>query len=209
MKENFKKINREMTNKEKRGFTLFISLIVSGLILAIGFSIGNIILKELSLGSSGKNSQIAFYAADSAAECALYWDRKNADGTPLDISPFATDTPMITLTDVQNTIRCGTGLGGAYGSVLVADRKFNYDSDPTHESNIVMANARYATTTFYAEFRDVDSVNTVSCAKILIIKNDSSTVIEARGYNTPYSSAKQACNTSDPKTIERGLRVFY
>jgi len=58
-----------------RGFTLFYALLVTSLLLALGLAVFNITLKELLLSSDARESQNAFYAADAALECALYWDR--------------------------------------------------------------------------------------------------------------------------------------
>ena len=48
------------------------------MLLLIGVSIFNVSLRELAISQSAKDSQLAFYAADSARECALYWDIKKA-----------------------------------------------------------------------------------------------------------------------------------
>ncbi|NQV93418.1 pilus assembly PilX N-terminal domain-containing protein [Candidatus Kaiserbacteria bacterium] len=66
-------LSRTQNNK---GFTLLVAVLVSGVLLAIGLAIFNITIKELLLSSSGRESQFAFYAADSGTECALYWDQK-------------------------------------------------------------------------------------------------------------------------------------
>lgn len=58
-----------------RGFTLFIAVLLGSLMLAIGFSIFNLAFKELLLSSSSRDSQVAFYAADTGLECALYYDQ--------------------------------------------------------------------------------------------------------------------------------------
>lgn len=58
----------------ERGFTLLIAVLVSSILLALGFAIFNIAAKEVVLSASGRESQFAFYAADSGIECALYWD---------------------------------------------------------------------------------------------------------------------------------------
>lgn len=69
------KQKRMNTNCETNGgFTLLLSVLIASLILTIGLSILNIAFKELTLSSSARESVIAFYAADSGAECALYWD---------------------------------------------------------------------------------------------------------------------------------------
>lgn len=59
-----------------RGFTLVIALVLSAVVLAVGMALTDIAVKQLQLSSSAKNSQIAFYNADSALECALYYDQK-------------------------------------------------------------------------------------------------------------------------------------
>lgn len=63
---------------KKRGITLLIAVLTAGLLLSITLSIFNIAIKELIISSSGKDSHIAFYAADSGIECALYWDYRDA-----------------------------------------------------------------------------------------------------------------------------------
>lgn len=56
------------------GFTLLFAVLVGGLLFSIGIAIANIALKEIVLASAGKESETAFYAADTGTECALYWD---------------------------------------------------------------------------------------------------------------------------------------
>ncbi len=59
---------------KNRGFTLFIAALLASLLTALGLSMFTIAQKELILSSLGRDSQYAFYAADSGAECAMYWD---------------------------------------------------------------------------------------------------------------------------------------
>ncbi len=66
--------NSPSSIKSQRGFTVFIAALVSSIVLALGISMFDIALKQLALSSLGRESQFAFYAADTAAECALYWD---------------------------------------------------------------------------------------------------------------------------------------
>lgn len=76
-----------ITNR-KKGFTLFIAIVVMGALLLISTSIVNIAVKQSLIANSGKESQVAFYAADTGMECALFWDVKNSSGQ----SAFATST---------------------------------------------------------------------------------------------------------------------
>ena len=57
-----------------RGFTLFYAVLVTSLLLSLGLAVFNITIKELVLSSDARESQSAFYAADTALECALFWD---------------------------------------------------------------------------------------------------------------------------------------
>lgn len=63
-----------LTFSQSAGFTLFYAMLISSLLLAIGLAIFNITYKEFILTSGIRESESAFYAADSALECALYWD---------------------------------------------------------------------------------------------------------------------------------------
>ena len=71
-----------------RGFTLLIAALISSVVLSLGISIFGIAQKQVSLSSMGRDSQFAFYTADTGAECALFWDLRH------DIHPntFATST---------------------------------------------------------------------------------------------------------------------
>lgn len=74
----FKKINYTKNRNKKLGFALLFSVITASILLSIGLSVFNISLKELLLSTASRDSQIAFYSADSARECAIYWDLKHA-----------------------------------------------------------------------------------------------------------------------------------
>ena len=71
--------------QRERGFTLLLAALVSSIVLALGVSIFTIAQKELILSSLGRDSQYAFYSADTASECALYWDLRH--------QAFATSAP--------------------------------------------------------------------------------------------------------------------
>ncbi len=76
----------------QRGFTLLLAALVASIVLALGSSIFTIAKKQVTLSSLGRDSQFAFYAADTAAECALYYDVR--------LSSFATSSG-ITMLPIQ------------------------------------------------------------------------------------------------------------
>lgn len=73
----------------RRGYTLLFSVLIISLMLSIGISVFNISLKEFRLSVAGRESQFAFFAADSGAECALFWDFQE--------SAFSTSSPAATI----------------------------------------------------------------------------------------------------------------
>jgi Tfp pilus assembly protein PilX len=62
-----------------RGFTLLVALIFTSVVLAVGLALLDITYKQVILSSTARQSEYAFYAADSAMECALYADNKLDD----------------------------------------------------------------------------------------------------------------------------------
>src|SRR3989344_3546084 len=88
--------HKKMVSAE-RGITLFIAVIASSLLLLVSLAVVNITYKDILFSSSARDSQFAFYAADSGVECAMYWDFKN----PSNISAFA-----ITTEGTPRTINC-------------------------------------------------------------------------------------------------------
>jgi len=75
----------EDIKKRSGGFTLLLAALVASIVLALGTSIYTLAQKQVQLSALGRDSQFAFYAADTAAECALYWDFR--------FGYFATSTP--------------------------------------------------------------------------------------------------------------------
>ncbi len=73
----------------QRGFTILFAVLIGSILLAIGLAIFDITVRELRLSSIAREAQLAVYAADSGAECALYWSLP-AQGRVT----FSTSTPI-------------------------------------------------------------------------------------------------------------------
>lgn len=65
---------------QSRGAVLLVAILVSSVALAVGLGVYSRTYKELLLGSYWKQAQIAFAAADSGLECALYWELNPGTG---------------------------------------------------------------------------------------------------------------------------------
>ena len=59
----------------KKGIALLFAVMLSAIFLSIALGVSSIALKELNFSSSAKDSDNAFFAADSGVECALYNDK--------------------------------------------------------------------------------------------------------------------------------------
>lgn len=93
---------RDSAAPPRLGFALLFAVLAITVLLSISIAILNISLREVILSSFGRESQVAFYAADAGAECALYWSIKGAFATSTD-SGAATGCPGPS----QISINCG------------------------------------------------------------------------------------------------------
>lgn len=171
--------NKRRKVKNNRGFSLFMAVAVASILLFLSFAILRITLKEILFSSTGRDSQFAFYAADSGIECALFWDNKVV------ISAFSTST--------ASTINCN-GQSISTGSQTVP-------TDPTVPSRIGGGGSANATSTFWLDFNS--GSNPVPYCVIVDVGKwtNGVTFIESRGYNT--------CDTTDLRRVERGIEVYY
>ena len=115
--------------KSSDGYALLLSVVVSGLILAIGLGLLSIIEKALTLSSAGRESQIAFYAADAGSECALFWDRKHEGRLS---SVFATSTSSVP--PVSGIFCAGTDIASTWTILDVTANSANTSFDMTLEN---------------------------------------------------------------------------
>ena len=153
--------------QQQKGFTLFIALIIVATLLLVSMGIASISVKENFLTSASRESQYAFYAADTGAECAIYWDVKNSTG----LSAFATST----------------------GSTINCNQDQVYNPVNPQPSTVGGNSVSTFTLTFNPD---------PYCAVVTVTKNpDNSTKIESLGYNT--------CDTTNPRRVERAVRVSY
>ncbi len=193
-----------MFKKPEKGFTLLFSLLVSTLVLTVGASIISISLRQLVISSTGRDSQYAFYAANTGIECAMYWD---LIGSTLNQTFFATSSESV---QFSGSFFCqGIDLGDILGEPSLPSF---FDEDNPY---FISKGPNSATTGFRLYFDGGRSSNTpmgrelpycvdVTVEKITDITAPSiktETVINSRGYNT--------CDPQNPRRIERGLRVEY
>lgn len=146
-------------NNKNRGFTIFFAVLVGSLALAVGVAIFDLTVRELDLSGTATQSQYAIYAADTGAECALYWDFKCPSGSCGGQSAFATSSAS------------GASVSGILCSSV----------DISAALNAPVTSATAATTTFTLTFSPQPY-----CATVTVAKSGSPimTTITSRGYNT-------------------------
>jgi len=182
---------------ENKGFTLLFSVLVSVLILAVGASIINIALKQVILSGAGRESQFAFYAANTGLECALYWDlNPNKVGGVISYTFPATLLGQTQRNDTSAVTCAGgqimNGVGFTDGIFTTSGYVWNAN-DYTFRISIGGGIPSVSTTKYCAEVNVKKSFNS-SSGRI-------TTTINSRGLNT--------CDENSPRAVERGLVLQY
>lgn len=97
----------------QQGFALIVAVIFMSVMLSFGLALGSLGYKQQVLSSGAIESQYAFYAADSALECALYADQQQ---NTFNYSSHSSDThPALITCDTHPAVE----LGYSYGTTLL------------------------------------------------------------------------------------------
>lgn len=176
------------------GSVLILALIMASILLSVGLGISGIALKEIKLSSIGTESGKAFYMADTGAECALYWDLRST--TTVDMIDDNTDN------DSAGYVFATSSAPGSYVAVGNPIKCFDGVNITTSSWSVVPGTSPdRAVTTFKLSAADP----TEPCVIITVEKRDTgggvfTTTIDSRGQSS--------CDTN-PRRVERGLRVSY
>ncbi len=172
------------------GFTLLLASLIASLLLAIGLSMFTIAQKQIILSGLGRDSQYAFYAADSGAECALYWDFKNAF-------------------DVDQVTRNATCAGQKIGEYRPPESRSPDD--------LIIGGKPYQAGISVTEFWfnqmlpvEDGGVTRKNCVNVTVTKRETArprTEINSRGYSTPCD--KDGNPIVNSRTLERAVRMMY
>lgn len=184
-----------MNQNPKKGIALLIAVVAVSALLLISLAISDIAYKEQVISYAGRDSKIAFYAADTGAECALFYDLKGG-GDGLDGAfRFATSTDS---EDMTNNLVCRE-----------------------HPTNAHIASTgSAATTTFYFNVSDPEEEEPTvpyACAIVRISKvvsgNNVKTRIESRGYNSLCdingASSNPSLESGSLRNLERSFQISY
>lgn len=176
----------------EKGFAMLFAVLTASVLLSIGLSIFNLTIKELLLSSSGRESQFAFYAADTGIECAMYWDFK---GTNI----FATSSGYASRDPVPSNPDCVNTQGQPVQSININPSFYTLSA---------------ASTTFALTIPNLDAQGNSApyCATVTVSKALVGSIIEtsidSRGYNVGTVSGT-SCVSTDVNRVERAIRVRY
>jgi len=189
--------NKSLKNKNEKGFTLLFAVLVSTLVLAVGASIISMAIRQTILSGIGRDSQFAFYAANTGVECGIYYDR-------LDSYNFATSTDSSV--DSGDIFCANNTLKEADGDVTKTEEGDTYATtkfrlffkDIGDNEEIRDDDLEYCVDVYVEKFAVDDDGNPVSN---IGDAERYATKVLARGYNT--------CDTDNARRIERGLEIEY
>lgn len=169
-----------MKKNHKNGFSIFLAVMVTSILLLVAFSVSYLSSKELSFSGVNRESQYAIFAADSGIECALYWDSKEGS------DPFATSTSHGPITCAGQSVGSGQNVAG---TTTLASIGGGGNANPTSVLGFyVNAGATSGPCSIVTIYKYYDGPDLV-------------THIHSYGYNT--------CDQAAPQRVERGIEVRY
>ena len=103
--------------KNKKGFVILFAVTLAAILLSIAVSVSEVAIKENSFGTSAKDTNEAFFAADTGAECAVYYDNGDSTKNAFTGSLSPMNCAGATITPTEQTPNVWTfnlfGLGGS------------------------------------------------------------------------------------------------
>jgi hypothetical protein len=187
----------------KKAFILPLTLVIITITIAVTTGISIVLIKELYFSKLSRESNIAYYAADSGLSCGVYTDDAYVDqATGIGIFQYNdTITPTNTLASVNsyrasrgfppltlNDIKCATSQ--IFNATSTGYTVTNYAHT---KSNGTIDTGK--TTTFLMTMDLGDG--TTRCAQVVINKTATFRQIISRGFNT--------CNLTSSTLIERAV----
>lgn len=167
-------------HKGEKGFTLLLAALVASIVLTLGMGIFQIAFKQVNLSAVGRDSQFAFYAADTGAECALYWDVR--------FDYFGVNPPA-------GNAFCG---GGA-NPLVVSGHSSNFPRTMTFEFE---TNGRCTEVTVVKSKKNPS--DTTCSAASAVLNGVECTIIHADGYSTNCLS-----RGTNERTLQRSVEIYY
>ncbi len=154
--------------KKNKGFVILFAVTLSAILLAIALGVANIAQKEIRFGTSAKDTNDSFVAADTGAECALFYDKLSG-------SSFPVAGPATAITCATNTVT------------------------PTYSGSANTGSYSFTLTSLGS--------SGVSCAKVNIFKDQTTSPIKVTITSDGYDIGDSNCNSTNPFRVERELKI--
>ncbi|MEY2664864.1 MAG: hypothetical protein RIT04_672 [Candidatus Parcubacteria bacterium] len=173
------------TPQKNTGYTLLFAVLVTAIVLSVAISILSISRKEFLLSTSARESQFAFYAADSGMECAAYNDLVNGIFS-------STTTP-------PTEISCANATSTIPAPTIVAS-----STNPAITSYTYIWSGKLGTSQCFSV--DVTKEYDTSGGGLSVV-----TLIGSRGYNVGWNIGVTPpdCSAVNPKKVERKLLLVH
>lgn len=179
-----------------RGFVILFAVLLVSITLTISLSLFNITFKQLILSTVARDSQFAYFATDSALDCARHWDvypkAKNLDGSTDRPFGYLYNDGSWKFIDPKplSTVDCG-------GPVIALIRGYSPDGN-MYES------------TFTIVWESTNPSSPTTCARVQVNKylqgiQQGKTIIRTQGYNL-YDSSNGQCPADSSRAVERALK---
>lgn len=171
-------------NKSSKGFVILFAVVLTSIILSVSLGLADITYKELSFGTSAKNTGDAFFASDTGIECALYYDFKLVQSPLGDlVNPFGYNGGD------DLTLECaGTQFGfiEPYNPATGPWKFILFNLGPSRQACVVVEVTKV--------FNGPGSL-------------DDDTIIVSKGYNDGGDNI--ACTSNSSNRVEREIELRY
>ena len=190
----------------KRGVVILFAVLLVSLVLTVSLGIFNITYRQLVLSSLARESEVAFAVADSARNCALYW---NSSERAVAQRPFG----YYKTTYDQSTDSFFTTLepSAPAGNNLLTCAEI---SPPVSQADIIDGSLTLRTSTVQLRFEITDPAGGLTrnvCANIRVEKNtdatDQKTTIIVDGYNLAAAGAGDCTPTDINRAVQRTIQT--
>ncbi len=194
--------NRQITiTTSREGFTLLITILIMGLLLAISGSLMHVTLKQYQLSGIALASEMAFQAANAGIECAQYYDlfrryTGTTNGVPnamLDSFRIGGNTDSITCMGQIDTGSVGAGAADSKEAQIF---EFSWGT-PTPQYCTKLTVIKYENASAPEPMAAVG--NNRECPQ-----GTTCTVVKSSGYNASCGDID-----SNPRVVERELILVY
>lgn len=174
------------------GFALLLTLIVVAVTLAIGLSLLNITLKQFTLSSTARDSEVAFHVSNSGLECMQAY-RASAADTYLAGGSVSANCGEISDAPTRTSRSAG---GGTVHHYEYEFEDFG-SGDVCVETSMYIVDMR-ASTSGLTNYAVNEGLEDIDCAAGVVC-----TTIFSRGYN------RNCGDLSSIRTVQRELTVQF